>query len=305
MSEAAVTAQVAGTPQAPVQGEQAPSTPVENVQPTQSKAEELNLKMQYEKRMHQERMKYKQQMQRMQQQLQNQMRQQQQQLEQRYGKYAQFDQINNPIDLLKAKGWSYEDASQYVLNDNKPTADQQVKSIQQQFEEYKQQQAQKEEQQRQAAIKAQEKHVQETLQEYRNSIDTFVDANKDKYELCALFNGQDLIYNTVQEYYERTNKIMSNEEAAQAGEDYLMEEVRKVQNTNKGKSLFGAQVDQAAEDMKARVSGEIPPGYAQRPPARTISNQMASHSSPSVVGHKGEMDRLARAAAAYDRAKSK
>ncbi len=214
-------------------------------------------------------------------------------LQTKYGKYMQLDQQKpDPLTLLQQYGYSYEDATQFLLNDNKPTAEHQVRSVKEELEAFKRQQAEEKQKLLEEQKRLAEQEEQEVKSQYRSSIDDFVEANKDEFELCYLFGGQQLIYDTAEEYYNRTGKIMNLKEVAAQVEDYLADEAKKIRQTKKFKSLYDLPQDPEQPQ----------PTQGQRPvPSKTLNNQMITSSAPSMLPAKTENERLQRAMAALTR----
>lgn len=227
-------------------------------------------------------------------QLEQQLKAREQELEQKYSKYMALEnQKPDPLTLLQQYGYSYEDATQFVLNDNKPTADLQVKSLKEELEAFKKQQETEKQKILEEQKKRAEAETQEVIDQYRSNIDEYIEGNKEEFELCHLFGGQQLIFDTAWEYFERTGKVMNLKEAAMAVEDYLAEEAKKIKTTKKFKTLFELQEEQAQAEGRASE-----PGFQAR---KTLNNQMISSSAPSMLPAKTEHERLQRAMAALTR----
>jgi hypothetical protein len=103
-----------------------------------------------------------------------------------------------------------------------------------------------------------------------------------------LYDSADLVYDTVEEYFAKTNKVLSIPEACDLVESYLEKQVEKSLATKK---------------LSARVSKQEPSSpTANKPsePRRTLTNNDYTSSTPSFVSPKVENDRMSRALAALD-----
>lgn len=218
-----------------------------------------------------------------------------QKLQQREQSLSQRGQSKpqTPIEALMAAGYTYEDATNFILNDQKPTAEMEIKSMKQQFAEWQQRQ----EAERQRIIGIQRQKVQaeinESIQEYRNKLDGFVNSQPDAYELInrnAEENTQ-LIYELVEENFKRTNKILSMKEAADRVESFLEEEIESAAQSKKIQAKLAAKAQTQKEQTPEKSQGFS----AQS--AKTLSNNLTSSAMPSSLSNKTENDRIARALA--------
>lgn len=210
------------------------------------------------------------------------------QLRQREAQVHQYEQLKsqaklNPLKTIEALGINYTDLTNFVLNNGKPTPELEIGAVKSELEQMKQAQIQREQQARSQAKQRAEQEVKEVIDDYRQSVNTFVTSNPNDYKLINKFDAQDMIVSTTHEYFERTKragnpKILSNKEAADLVEQYLRDQVTE------GHSLL--QPPQAQPEQ----------GEAQRTQSKTLNNQMLS-SAPSLLPSATENDRLKRALA--------
>ena len=86
----------------------------------------------------------------------------------------------NPLEFLESNGWKFQDLADYVLNNNKPTAETQVSRLQKRLDEM--------EAERKAEIERREREAKEqanqkTIADFKNSIKELVSSNNEQYEL--------------------------------------------------------------------------------------------------------------------------
>lgn len=203
---------------------------------------------------------------------------------QRKGSYK-----TNPLAVLEDHGLSYKELTDFILNNNTVSTETQIKAIQEKLEESEKRreldrkESLEREQQRAAAREAQ------VIEEFKGEIGSYLQRESDKFELTNLYDSADLVYDTVEEYFAKTNKVLSIPEACDLVEAYLEKQVEKSLATKK----LSSKVQRTQE----------PTVTPQRPAAtqRTISNQQYTSSSPTLVSSpRVENDRIARAMAALD-----
>ena len=135
----------------------------------------------------------------------------------------------------------------------------------------------------------QEREEAEVEAKYENAKHNFMSeienavASDEKYELINSSNGEELVYNVIEEHYNETGNILEIDEAAQAVEEYLEAEVEKMLRLNKVSSKLG------------RVAEE--PFEPRRQSSPTLSN------AHSAQAYKGASKKLDDEASMYEAAK--
>ena len=135
---------------------------------------------------------------------------------------------SNPIKYLQERyGLTYNDLTQLVLNDNKPTPDMKVKELEDKMSAWEK--AKKEE-----AEKAEKAKTEQIITGYMGQIGEFIEANAAEFELIkAHGEGSELIYNVVDAHLIKTGRMLSIKEAATHVENYLYNEAQKLLTLNK------------------------------------------------------------------------
>lgn len=201
----------------------------------------------------------------------------------------------NPIDALIAAGFSYKDATDFVLNGEKMTPDIEVKKIRSELDEYKQSEAEKQRQRDEQALTFAKQQEQEVIENFKNEIADFIEANPSDYELIKMHDGQELVFATINEHFERTKqagrpKIMTTKEASDLVEQHLFEKIEEsLAKASKLKSKYGAQPEKK-DGAPVSVSN----------PAKTLTNSMSS-SAASTIPARTENERIQRALAALEK----
>lgn len=193
----------------------------------------------------------------------------------------------NPLSLLEEHGLTYKELTDYILNNNTVSTDSQIKALNDKIEQYEKQR----ELDRLAESKRQEEEraqrEAQVITEFKNEIHNFINSKKDTYELTALYDSSDLVYDTVEAYFEKTQKVLSIPEACDLVEKYLEQQVEKSLKTKK-----------LSQRIPQKEPIETPQPSSS--PRKTISNTQYTASTPNFVSPKVENDRMARALKALD-----
>jgi TPP-dependent indolepyruvate ferredoxin oxidoreductase alpha subunit len=192
----------------------------------------------------------------------------------------------NPIDALKQLGLTYEQITEYVLNDNKPTPSAEVQLVRQELEEFKR--VQREEQQRlveqQKAMIAQEQ--QQIISAFRDEVNDYVTQHSETYELTALYGGHNLVADVVEEHFKQSGKLLTIPEAAKLVEEHYEDLARKAQATKK----FAATQQKVAspQGQTTATAPKIGP---------TLSNDLSAVATAAPKSPRSDADRIAAALA--------
>lgn len=169
----------------------------------------------------------------------------------------------DPLGVMKEHGLTFEQLAEMYLNDGKPTEDQKLSEIEkramERIEKLEKQLQEKEAKQTQEELDRQ-------LNAYKAQITDFVNAPENDYELIRAENAVQLVFDVIEEHHNATadengenGQILSNKEAADAVEAYLLEQAKAKVGLNKVKKLM-----QPVEPPKAAPTTEIA--------AKTLSN---------------------------------
>lgn len=210
----------------------------------------------------------------------------------------------NPLAALEALGLTYEDVTSFVLADNKPTPDLQVKAVRDEIEALKRQQieaAKRAEEERAASIEAEKTRLlseqQAAIEQFHAETAEYVTAHADDYELVNLHEAHGLVVEVIEQHFAQTKRILSAKEAADLVEKHLEEQVEKAISTKrlseKVKSRFAAPPPAPADEQRVDPA-------AQR---RTVTNDMTA-STPGLGPARTEQERIQRALAAMERARA-
>lgn len=135
----------------------------------------------------------------------------------------------NPMEWLQEAGLTYDEITQFILNDKKPSPDskfdvirQENEALRKELQEWKQQQ----ELQKQTQI----------IQSFKSQINDFVQSS-DKHELIKTLGETETVYNVIDQHAAETGRLMNIDEACDIVEAYLEEQeqarLQKLMNTKK------------------------------------------------------------------------
>lgn len=210
-------------------------------------------------------------------------------LKEQEAKYSQ--KPANPIEALMRAGFSYKDATDYVLNGEKISPELEVKKVRSELDEYKASQAEERRIADEKALQDTRQQQQEALDGFKGQINDFIEAHAEEYELISLHESQDLVFATINEHLKKTKeagkpKILSIKEASDLVEQYLYEKIEE--SVNKAKR-FKSKFTPITEEKKENTSA-----------SKTLSNSMTS-SAASTLPARTEQDRIKRALAALEK----
>lgn len=170
-----------------------------------------------------------------------------------------------PLKVLNESGLTFEQLAEMVLNDGKPTQDMVLseyeKKVMSRMEELEKKLAEKE-------SKEQEDKYNQALTQFQGQLTDFVNKTED-YELIRANDSVDLVYQVIEEHFNESGEILSNKEACDAVEEYLLEEAKKLVDRDKVKKLLLSQTQ--------------PKPVAQGKSSPTLSNAVAAQASKSAA----------------------
>jgi DNA-binding transcriptional MerR regulator len=187
----------------------------------------------------------------------------------------------NPLDALKQLGLTYEQITEYVLNDNKPTPSAEVMTLKQELEEFKRTQREerdREEQQRREMAAQEQRQI---IDNFRAEVGEYISQHAETYELTALYKGAYLVSDVIEENFKQSGKLMSIPEAAKLVEEHYEELARQAQATKK----FAATQQKAAPAQTVSQ-----PPAAKLPP--TLSNDLNATVTSNPQRPRTDADRI-------------
>lgn len=166
---------------------------------------------------------------------------------------ADVAKANAKLDVagyLAQAGLSYEDVVNYQLNGSRPTPELQVAQLR---DEFAQGQKQREEQARREQEQLRAQQTQQ-LEAWRSGVVDFVRANAAKYELIHQQGAHQLVPTVMQQAFEKSQKVLSEAEAADLVEKHLEQQVEALLKTTK----FQARLKPATSEVQPAVTAAQP-----------------------------------------------
>lgn len=238
-------------------------------------------------------------------------------IEEREGKLNEFEtKKKNPKEALGLLGLTYDELTQAQLNDGELPPQVEIKKLREEIEAYKQAQTQEKDHEKERALaeaKAQaEAQEKKAIESFRSDINQYLTDNSARYELIQYDHNQDLVFDIIDEHYNRTQahaqkqfelgeitqdlvvgKVMSIKEAADKVEEYLEQKYNKAKELSKIKALWGA-IPKETQKILAKPELNKP----NQTPPKTLTNQLsASASAPKQAKMLSDQERVQKAIA--------
>jgi len=191
----------------------------------------------------------------------------------------------SPIAALEQFGWSYDDATNFVLNDKKPPAELAVKVVKDELAAFKREQEEEKQKQLKEAKELAAREEKELIEKFHSDCIDFIKHNEAQYELVNIYDAGNLVVDIIKQHYVDTKRLLSFKEAGELAEKYLEEQAERVVNSKKWKSRTQAP----PAEPKTQPSA----------PSRTLNNSLTS-STPGAVVQRVETDSMKRALAALE-----
>lgn len=193
----------------------------------------------------------------------------------------EFEQAKggNSKKALELLGLSYDQLTQSVLKDGEIPAEVGLKKIEDRLNKFEMTLEEKEKKQEQDRRQYAEQQVENAKKNFQTEIGTYLSDNKDRYELIQYDGLENLVYDVIDEHYNRTlnpetgiGKVMSIKEAADKVEEHLEKKYLKSRELTKVKALWGA-IPKATQEQLAKQNQTQ--NKVQTPP-RTLTNNLSA-----------------------------
>lgn len=175
----------------------------------------------------------------------------------------------DPMAFLQAHDLSYDQVTEFLLNDRKLTDAQRLALVEERLK--------KEDEDRTTAAKeAQRAEVQRTIDSHKDAIKTFVDSDADTFELTRANDAYELVYSVIEQHWEESGQILPIEQAAKEVEAYLETQARE--------RVLKLKRFQPKQDAKTDATPATTTPVAEpetRRPAPTLTNASVSSAPPA------------------------
>jgi len=195
-------------------------------------------------------------------------------LKEKYSEYENYQRERaklkeNPLEFLEANGWNFKDLADFVLNDQKPTAENQVSKLQRKIEEI--------ENERKREIEERERREKESynnqvITTFKNNIKQEVASNVDQYELINHYGEFDTVYEVIENYYNQHGVVLDIKKAALEVEKHLEQQVERAASTNKFRKKYSPIEQAISESAEQKTMSSEP---------KTLTNDLVSTGTSS------------------------
>ena len=192
----------------------------------------------------------------------------------------------DPVNALKELDLSYDDLTNTILNDNKPTTEMSLAELKKEIESLR-------EERNKEKQELETKKQQEATEGYKNFLRDHV-KDKEEYEFLAA-NGDeaiDLVCRTIVEYHQKYDKLLSEDEACKLVEEHLESESEKFFKLKKVQAKFGLTQTPSSEHAQAEQADQKATGQP-----KTLTNQMSPQTKSQSSLIKDDSQSLKEAAA--------
>jgi len=147
---------------------------------------------------------------------------------------------NDPLRALEEAGLGYDKLTELALNDGKLTPDMQLAAMRQELENDYQRKFEELENRLNVKEQSEAESYYDAVQEnFQDEIAGVVMGDPDRFELVQASEASALVYDVIEEHYNETGRVLDIEEAADAVENYLEEEVGKLVKLRKISGRLG------------------------------------------------------------------
>jgi len=199
-------------------------------------------------------------------------------------KKATANAKRDPLGYLKAAGIEYDQVSQAVLNDGKPSADLIALDVESKLEAAKAEWKAEMEAERKRLSDERAASESAVVERWARQTTDWVKSEGEKYELVNLYDLGGQIPQAIQKAWDDNQEELTREAAAERLENHLREQVRGLKKTKFWSELLKepAATDAKSDTGKPAVSEKQPaPRVEQRVKAPTLTNDV--NAMPSTI----------------------
>ena len=191
---------------------------------------------------------------------------QEEKLRDRLLKVEQFESVKtDPKKALEFLGLSYDQLTQSILKDGEVPPSVEIQRLREEVEQYKAQVKQKWDQEAEEKKKQVEHAESKAVTDFKSEINDHLKSNSERYELIAFEEANDLVFEVIDEHYNRTvnpetgvGQVLAISEAADKVEKFLEEKYVRAKEKNKVKA-FWANVPKNVQDQLKKQETSQPP----------------------------------------------
>ncbi len=202
-------------------------------------------------------------------------------LESKLARIQEFESAKgNSKKALELLGLNYDELTKSVLQDGEIPAEVKIKRVEEKFDKFREEQSLEREKASQLAKAQAEEREKHAITSFKGDIGKYITDNASRYELIAFEGQEDLVFDVIDEHYNRTidketgvGKVLSISEAADKVESHLEQKYEKAKGVSKVKTLWGTIPKEVQNKI---VKQEV----AQQKPRTLTNNLSATVSKP-------------------------
>lgn len=196
---------------------------------------------------------------------------------------ALTDFKDNPLKLLETLGMTFQDMADAVI-ESKQTPEplkRELKALKDELDGVKKQLSTKEEDEKKAKDEQAERAADEKIERFKVHLGKIIEEKKDTYELVYAMEGQEFVFDIIQEYFHTHGAFLPPEEALAAAESFYE---KKALAASKTKKFSTPKTEPKVEEKTPNIP-------------KTLTNDLTNGSAPPANngGKLSEQQRFANA----------
>lgn len=180
-------------------------------------------------------------------------------------------------EVIKDLGWDYDKITQSQLQDGQVPPAVEIQNLRSELEQLRTQLKQEKDLEAEEQKKRLGEQETRAVSDFKSEISEYLKSNEARYELIAFEEAHDLVFEVIDEHYNRTidpetgvGKVLPIAEAADKVEKHLEDKYLRAKEKNKVKAFWGALPKPIKEQLEKQELGAQP----RSQPPKTLTNNM-------------------------------
>ncbi len=191
--------------------------------------------------------------------------------------------VDDPIAVLEAYGYTFEDVNSYLVNGKKVTPELRASKVEREMKKLREEQAAKEKAYQE---QVQQARNQEALTKFKSRMLETAKAGADKYELVNSAGAIELAFKILDDHMKETQEWPGGSETAaiqfalEQAEETLDKQLAPLLQTKKVRGKIQPEASRVAEAQAAKV----------KPPPKTLNGQLTGRAPPRAQDDEEDID---------------